>query len=301
MIKTEMKKNKLNIAILGTGNIGTDLLIKVIKSEFLHCSLFVGRNLQSKGMSKAINLGITVSDRSIDILEDNPELYDLVFDATSASQHLKHAVIFQKLGKMVIDLTPARVGILCVPSVNLAECLEENNINTITCGGQASIPLAYALGLVHPNIEYIEVVSAIASKSAGPGTRVNLDEYIETTEKGIQLFSKCKKSKVILILNPADPCIDMQTTIQATIQNPDMSAINAEVNKMVSKIQKFVPGYNLIVPPTFEGNRVIMTVRVKGLGDYLPSYAGNLDIINCAAITIAEEYSKSVLLTRKLK
>lgn len=288
-----MNRRKINIAILGTGNIGTDLLVKVMRSEFLQCSLFVGRNLQSKGISKAINLGITVSDQSIEILKKNPELYDLVFDATSALQHFKHAKVFKELGKTVIDLTPAKVGILCVPSVNLAKSLKEPNINTITCGGQASIPLAYALGTVHPEIEYIEVVSAIASKSAGPGTRVNLDEYIETTEKGIQLFSKCKKSKVILILNPADPCIDMQTTIQAKIENPDMISITREINKMVKKIQEFVPGYNLIVPPTFEGSRVIITVKVKGLGDYLPSYAGNLDIINCAAIRIAEEFSKT--------
>jgi acetaldehyde dehydrogenase len=252
-------------------------------------------------MSKAINLGVTVSDQSIDILKENPDLYDLVFDATSAQQHIQHAKIFKELGKTVIDLTPARVGILCVPSVNLSESLQESNINTITCGGQASIPLAYALGVVHPSIEYIEVVSAIASKSAGPGTRVNLDEYIETTEKGIQMFSKCKKSKVILILNPADPCIDMQTTIQATISDPDMESITLEVNKMVKKVQTFVPGYKLIVPPTFEGNRVIMTVRVKGLGDYLPTYAGNLDIINCAAITIAEEYSRTLTLIKSEK
>jgi len=296
-----MKKKKINIAILGTGNIGTDLLIKVMRSAFLNCSLFVGRNLNSKGISKAINLGVTVSDRSIDILKENPDLYDLVFDATSAMQHIQHAKIFKELNKLVIDLTPARVGILCVPSVNLAESLLENNINTITCGGQASIPLAYALGIVHHSIEYIEVVSAIASKSAGPGTRVNLDEYIETTEKGIQMFSKCKKSKVILILNPADPCIDMQTTIQAAIIDPDMNSITNEVNKMVEKIQKFVPGYQLVVPPTFEGKRVIMTVRVKGLGDYLPTYAGNLDIINCAAITIAEEYSKTLTSTKSRK
>jgi len=296
-----MKRKKLDIAILGTGNIGTDLMIKVMRSEFLQCSLFVGRNLQSKGMSKAINLGVTVSDQSIDILKENPDLYDLVFDATSATQHFQHASVFKELGKTVIDLTPAKVGILCVPSVNLVECLKEKNINTITCGGQASIPLAYALGTVHPDIDYIEVISAIASKSAGPGTRVNLDEYIETTEKGIQLFSKCKKSKVMLILNPADPCIDMQTTIQATIKDPDMKSIIQAVNKMVATIQRYVPGYKLIVPPTFEGNRVIMTVRIKGLGDYLPSYAGNLDIINCAAITIAEEYSKIFTLTKSEK
>lgn len=290
-----MKHEKLKVAILGTGNIGTDLLIKIMKSDYLECSVFVGRNLLSKGMSKAINLGVRVSDQSIEFLKNNPDLYDLVFDATTASEHIKHAKIFKELKKIAIDLTPAKVGILCVPSVNLSDALKVSNINTITCGGQASIPLAYILGQVHPNIEYIEVVSAIASKSAGPGTRANLDEYVETTEAGIKQFSKCQKAKVMLILNPAIPCIDMQTTIQATIKDPDMDLITVEINKMVANIQKYVPGYRLLVPPTYEGGRLIMTVKVKGLGDYLPSYAGNLDIINCAAIAIAEEFSKAKL------
>jgi acetaldehyde dehydrogenase (acetylating) len=284
--------NKLKVAIIGSGNIGTDLLVKILRSKYLECSLFVGRNLQSKGMSTAVNMGVRVTDQGIKSLIDNPELYDLIFDATSASSHIEHAKIFKQLNKIAIDLTPAKVGILCLPSVNLLEALEVTNINTITCGGQASIPLAYALGKVHPGIEYIEVISAIASKSAGPGTRINLDEYIETTERGIKQFSKCKKSKVMLILNPAVPCIDMQTTIQAEIENPDMATINLEVNKMVNAIQTYVPGYRLVVPPTFEGGRLIMTVKVTGLGDYLPSYAGNLDIINCAAISIAEEFAK---------
>lgn len=286
---------KLKVAILGSGNIGTDLLIKITRSEHLDCTLFVGRNLASKGMSKAIELGVRVSDQSIDVLKNEPDAYDIVFDCTSALQHIQHSKVFSDLNKIAIDLTPARVGKLCVPSVNLKECLDYKNINTITCGGQASIPLAYALGTVHQNIEYIEVVSAIASRSAGPATRINIDEYVETTEKGIKLFSNCQKSKVILILNPADPCIDMQTTIQTTIKEPNMEAINDAVNAMVKKIQKYVPGYSLIVPPTFEGNRVIMTIKVRGLGDYLPSYAGNLDIINCAAIAIAEQFSKNLL------
>lgn len=290
-----MKHTKLKVAILGTGNIGTDLLIKIMKSDYIECSVFVGRNLLSKGMSKAINLGVRVSDQSIEFLKKNPDLFELVFDATTASEHIKHAKIFNELNKIAIDLTPAKVGILSVPSVNLSEALQATNINTITCGGQASIPLAYVLGKVHPNIEYIEVISAIASKSAGPGTRANLDEYIETTETGIKQFSKCKKTKVMLILNPAIPCIDMQTTIQATIKNPNMDLITFEITKMVANIQKYVPGYRLVVPPTYENGRLIMTVKVKGLGDYLPSYAGNLDIINCAAISIAEEFSKAKL------
>jgi len=289
-----MKNTKINVAILGSGNIGTDLLVKVMRSEYLNCSFFVGRSLHSKGMSKAISLGVRISDQSIDALKNDPESWDIVFDCTSALQHIHHSKIFAEMGKVAIDLTPAKVGVLCVPSVNLDECLNEKNINTITCGGQASIPLAYAIGKIHSDIEYIEVVTAIASKSAGPATRINIDEYVETTEEGISLFSKCKKSKVILILNPADPCIDMQTTVQAIIKNPNMEAIKESVNNMVENIRKYVPGYSLVVPPTYEGNRLIITVKVKGLGDYLPSYAGNLDIINCAAVAIAEEYAKSI-------
>jgi acetaldehyde dehydrogenase len=165
----------------------------------------------------------------------------------------------------------------------------------ITCGGQASIPLAFVLGQTQKQVDYIEVVSTIASKSAGPATRLNLDEYIETTEKGVRMFSGCGRSKAILNLNPAEPCIDMQTTVYALVGNPDMDALRNGIDAMVEKIQRYVPSYKLVVPPTFENNRIIMTVRVKGLGDFLPSYAGNLDIINCAAIAVAEEYAKSLL------
>jgi acetaldehyde dehydrogenase (acetylating) len=282
---------KLRVAILGSGNIGTDLLIKVQRSNYLECVLFIGRNLASPGMAKAIALGVKVSDESIGAILKNPDIVDLVFDATSAKDAKVHWGILDKLGKIVIDLTPAKLGLLCIPAVNLEEVLKYRNVNMITCGGQASIPLVYIISNTQRNVEYIEVVSSIASKSAGPATRLNLDEYIDTTENGIKKFSGVSRTKAILNLNPANPCIDMQTTIFAQLENPDMDILISAVDTMVNKIQKYVPGYSLLVPPIYENGRIAIMVKVQGLGDYLPKYAGNLDIINCAAIAVAEQYS----------
>lgn len=281
---------KQRVAILGTGNIGTDLLIKVMRSDALECVLFVGRNLRSDGMQKASQLGVKISDRGIDAIIQYADDIDIVFDATSAAAHMEHWPIFKKLGKIVIDMTPAKLGELCVPAINTAHIIENNaqNINMITCGGQASVPIANAIAAVENNIEYIEVVSSIASRSAGPATRANLDEYIETTEQALKKFSSAKQAKAILILNPARPPIDMQTTIYAKIANPNLPAIQASVEAMMDRITRYVPGYQLIVPPMLDGNKVMTTVKVLGNGDYLPRYAGNLDIINCAAIGIAE-------------
>lgn len=285
---------KLRVAILGSGNIGTDLLIKIHRSEFLECVLFVGRNLSSPGMAKAIALGIKVSDESINGIVKNSDAVDLVFDATSAKDAKVHWEILEPLGKIVVDMTPAKLGVFCIPAVNLEEVLEHRNVNMITCGGQASIPIAHVIGKTQKDVGYIEVVSSIASRSAGPATRLNLDEYIDTTENGIKHFSKVLRTKAILNLNPADPCIDMQTTIFAQVENPDMDLLIQEIEKMVKKIQEYVPGYSLLVPPIFENGRIAIMVKAQGLGDYLPKYAGNLDIINCAAIAVAEQYSKKV-------
>lgn len=284
---------KLKVAILGSGNIGTDLLVKIQRSEFLECVLFIGRNLSSPGMAKAISLGIKVSDESIQAIIKNPDCCDLIFDATSAKDAKVHWDILEKLGKIVVDLTPAKLGGLCIPAVNLPESMMQNNVNMITCGGQASIPIAYTIGKTHDDIEYIEVISSIASKSAGPATRLNLDEYIETTELGVKLFSNAKKTKAILNLNPAEPCIDMQTTIFAKVKNPNLEALKIEIDKMINSIRKYVPGYELIVPPIYENGKIVVMIKVQGFGDYLPKYAGNLDIINCAAIAVAEEYAKA--------
>lgn len=276
---------------MGSGNIGTDLLVKAMRSEYLTPVVFVGRRLDSQGMLKAKEMGVLRSDRGIHFLNDNADLYDLVFDATSAEDHYEHAVIFKKLGKTVIDMTPSNVGGMCVPSVNLDECLHLKNVNMVTCGGQASIPIVYAMSQTQKDIDYVEVVSSIASKSAGPGTRANLDEYIHTTELAIKKFSGAKRAKAILNLNPAVPCVNMQTTIFAKIAQPDISALARYMIDMVSKVKKYVPGYEVLVGPIIENGRVVVTLKVIGLGDYLPVYAGNLDIINCAAIDMAEKYA----------
>jgi acetaldehyde dehydrogenase len=283
---------KLKVAILGSGNIGTDLLIKIQRSEFLECTLFIGRNLSSPGMAKALSLGVKVSDQSINAIIKDPDCCELVFDATSAKDAAHHWPILKNLGKIVVDMTPAKLGEMCIPAVNLEDSIKQQNVNMITCGGQASIPIAYVIGQSHPEVDYIEVVSSISSRSAGPATRLNLDEYIETTEQGLKLFSGAKKTKAILNLNPALPCIDMQTTIFAKVKNPNIEALTIGINEMVKKISNYVPGYQLLIGPIYENDRIVVMVKAQGLGDYLPKYAGNLDIINCAAIAVAEEYSK---------
>jgi len=283
-----MTLKKLPVAILGTGNIGTDLLIKILRSPVLECRLFAGRNLSSPGMMKASMLKVPVSARGVESILDLKNEISLVFDATSAEDHMKHAPLFDQAGIVAVDLTPAKVGKMCVPAVNLEECLGLTNVNMVTCGGQASIPLAYAISQANEGVEYLETVSSIASRSAGPATRINLDEYLGTTEIGLNTFCKCSHTKAILNLNPAQPCVHMQTTVMAKIANPDLEKTREKVAEMVNLITKYVPGYQLLLQPIMESGRLVTMVRVDGLGDYLPRYAGNLDIINCAAIAFAE-------------
>lgn len=285
---------KIKVAIIGSGNIGTDLLIKALRSPYLECTVFIGRNLASPGMVKAQSLGVKVSAESIGYIQKNPDCCDLVFDATSSKDHLYHAPILEALGKTVIDLTPAKVGSMCIPSVNIDEVKVGKNVNMVTCGGQASIPIAYAIGQTQKDVDYIEVISSIASRSAGPATRINLDEYIHTTEQGVKKFSGAQRTKAILNLNPAQPCINMQTSVFAKVPNPDLEKLKPTLDHIIKSVQKYVPGYELIVGPTIENGRIVVMVRAKGLGDYLPSYAGNLDIINCAAIAAAEQLAKNL-------
>lgn len=286
--------DRLKVAILGSGNIGSDLLSKVLRSSLLECSLFIGRSEESRGLQRARDLGVRVSSVGIKTLMDEPKSYDLVFDATSAMEHVKHDAILKKLGKQVIDMTPARVGQMVIPAINLEEALRERNINMVSCGGQAATPLAYAVAQTHPQVDYLEVVSSISSYSAGPATRTNLDEYIGTTEDALRTFTGCSRAKTILILNPAQPPIDMQTTVSAMVPEADLERLGPVVDRLVSEIRRYVPGYQLLVPPVYEHNRIVMMVKVTGCGDYLPPYAGNLDIINCAAIAAAEAYARKV-------
>jgi acetaldehyde dehydrogenase (acetylating) len=283
---------KVKVAIIGTGNIGTDILVKLKRSAYLECGMFTGRNPESRGIEIAESMGVPTSFDSIHAIENDPSCCEIVFDATSAKVHRYNAPILKKLGKFTIDLTPSQIGEMCVPVINLQEALKYNNVNTITCGGQATIPIAHAISRVHPNTEYIEIVASIASKSAGMGTRNNIDEFTQTTHHALSKFTGIAHTKAIIILNPAEPPITMRNTVYAVIDNPDMDAITQSVREMARRIAVYVPGYSIIVGPIYENGRVTTTIQVIGLGDYLPKYSGNLDIITCASINIAEEYAK---------
>lgn len=286
---------KVKVAIIGTGNIGTDLLMKVMRSDYLECSLFAGRNLDSRGIRFALERGVKVTDRSINAIIDDPSCCDIVFDATSAKVHHANAPILKSLGKFTLDLTPAKIGRMCIPAINLEECIHCDNVNMVTCGGQATIPIAYTLSQLYPDTEYIEMVSTISSDSAGIGTRDNIDEFTQTTKEALALFTGVKKTKALIVLNPAYPPINMRSTVYAIIKNPDIDRITEHINRIVERVRMYVPGYHVIVGPVYENGRVTITIEVIGRGDYLPSHAGNLDIITCAAIEVAERYAHGMV------
>ncbi len=286
---------KVKVGIIGTGNIGTDLLVKVQRSQELECSLFMGRRYNSRGMKIANEMGVPVTDRSIDALIDNPDQCDVIFDATSATAHRHHAPILKSMNKFTIDLTPSLIGKMCIPAINLDECLDEDNVNMVTCGGQAAVPIAYAINQVHPDVSYFEIVAAIASKSAGAGTRANIDEFTQTTKQALINMTHVDNSKAIIIINPAEPPIIMHNTLYTLVECPKMDEIKHAVSLMELRLQQYVPGYSVVVTPTFENNRISTMVQVTGRGDYLPEYSGNLDIITCAALHVAETYVKRKL------
>lgn len=281
----------VGVGILGTGNIGTDLLVKLGRSEVLTCAFFSGRNPDSNGIQIANKLGITTSYSSIDYLLEHPNCCDIVFDATTAKAHAYHAPILKELGKFAIDLTPAHVGDFCVPAVNLEAGLHLDNVNLVTCGGQATLPIAKAIIDAGQDVRYYELIATIASKSAGLGTRNNIDEFTQTTHDALVQMTGVKHAKAIIILNPAEPPITMRNTLYACIDNPDMNAIRHAVRQAEQRIRAYVPGFRVALGPVYESGRVTTTVEVTGSGDYLPKYAGNLDIITCAAIEIAEAYA----------
>ena len=284
--------DKMKVAIIGTGNIGADILMKLQRSSILECGMFAGRSEGSDGIKLAKSLGVPTSTQSIQAIEQNPECCEIVFDATSATVHQYHAPILKNLKKFAIDLTPAQVGKMCVPVINLEECLNEDNVNLVTCGGQATIPIAHVISQIHPDAKYIEIVATIASKSAGQGTRNNIDEFTQATSDALAEFTGIEHTKAIIVLNAAEPPVTMRNTIYALVDKPDMPAIRQGVKDMEEKIRQYVPGYSVIMGPVYENGRVTTTIQVIGLGDYLPKYAGNLDIITCAAIEIAESYAR---------
>lgn len=286
---------KVKVGIIGTGNIGSDLLMKVMRSEFLECGIFAGHSPDSKGIARARELGVPVTYDSIQYIEENPDCCQIVFDATSAKVHEKNAPILKKLGKYAIDLTPANIGPFCVPQVNLDEAMEQDNVNCVTCGGQATVPLVRAINCV-ADVKYVEIVATIASKSAGIGTRNNIDEFTQTTKEALIELGGIDRAKAIIILNPAEPPVTMHNTIYALVDNPDMEAISKAVGRAEKELQKYVPNYKVVLGPVYENGRVTTGIEVTGSGDFLPAYAGNLDIITCAAVEIAENYARRKLL-----
>lgn len=278
----------IKAGIIGTGNIGTDLLLKILKTNFITPVIFSGRRLDSDGMKIAIQKNVPITDKGIQYFIDNPNCCDVVYDCTSAADAKLHAKVFADQGIKVIDLTPAKVGPLCVPSINSKVILDHCNVNMITCGGQASMPMLNLISKYCDKLDYIEVVSQIASKSAGMATRINVDSYIHTTEMAIKQFTTCENCKVILNLNPAEPCVDMQTTMFLKFQNIDFEDLVEEIYKKIKELKTYIPHYELVLPPVINDDTLVLSIKVKGSGDYLPEYAGNLDIINCAAIEVTK-------------
>jgi acetaldehyde/propanal dehydrogenase len=289
---------KINCALIGSGNIGTDLMYKLQRSEILNPLWMVGIDPDSDGLKKAKDAGMKTTHEGVDgllpfIKEDGVKI---AFDATSAYVHGENNRKLAELGVMVIDLTPAAIGPFCVPSVNIDELLAQNtqNVNMVTCGGQATIPMVAAVSSVQA-VDYAEIIATVASKSAGPGTRANIDEFTETTKLGIERVGNVKKGKAIIILNPAEPPLMMRDTVHCqTVAEPNKEAITKSVHEMVKKVQQFVPGYKLKNGPVFDGKKVSIYLEVEGLGDYLPKYAGNLDIITAAATNIAEKMAEKI-------
>lgn len=291
-------EGRIKAAIIGPGNIGTDLMYKILnKSKFLELQMVAGIYKDSKGLMLAEKEGILTSTRGIDAILEREDIA-IVFDATSAKAHQKHAPLLEKMGKIAVDLTPAAVGPYVVPVVNMEQHLNAPNINLITCGGQATIPIVKAISRVVRTF-YAEIVATIASKSAGPGTRQNIDEFTMTTAKGIVTVGGAEKGKAIILLNPADPPIMMNNTIYARVEEARNDEISTSIESMVKDVQRYVPGYRLKMPPVFEDNKVTVMVEVEGAGDYLPKYSGNLDIQTSAALAIGEKIAANMVLNKR--
>lgn len=285
---------KTSVAILGSGKIACDLLAKTIKSNKLSCEMFSGKSHASEGIAYADKLGIKVSANSISAIADNINDYDIIFDATSALAHEEHQLKLKNYKKTIINLTPASTGIKCIPAVNLQSIKQGDTVNMISCGGQTAIPIIYSIAKSVKNIDYIEIVSSIASESAGIATRQNIPEYLENTENAISEFSNCHHTKAIININPAVPCINMKTTIYMGIKKYVPNIISENIYSMVQKVKKYTPHYQLAYQPIFENGRVTISVEVIGSGDYLPPYAGNLDIITSASVRVAEHIHEKI-------
>jgi acetaldehyde/propanal dehydrogenase len=284
---------KIRAAIIGSGNIGTDLMYKALRSPFIEPAWMVGIDASSDGLARAKEAGLRTTSDGVDGMKDDS--VRIAFDATSAHSHAGNA---RKLPKVVmIDLTPAAIGPYCVPPVNLRDHIGKKlqNVNMVSCGGQATIPMVAAVSRVQP-VEYAEIVCTVASRSIGPGTRQNIDEFTRTTAGAVERVGGARRGKAIIIINPAEPPILMRDTIHClTAEEPKREEVEASVQTMVREVQRYVPGYSLKSGPVFDGRRVTVFMEVEGRGDYLPNYAGNLDIMTSAALRTAEMFAEELL------
>ena len=293
---------KIKCALIGPGNIGTDLLAKLQRSPVLEPVWMVGIDPNSDGLKRAREMGIKTTAEGVDGLTPHmlADGVQIVFDATSAYVHAENSRKVNALGALMIDLTPAAIGPFCVPPVNLIAHVGkgEMNVNMVTCGGQATIPMVAAVSRVQA-VAYGEIVATVSSKSAGPGTRKNIDEFTRTTASAVEKVGGAKKGKAIIILNPAEPPLIMRDTVHClTEAEPDRAKITESIHAMIKEVQKYVPGYKLVNGPVFDGKRVSVYLEVEGLGDYLPKYAGNLDIMTAAAARTAEMFAEEIIAGR---
>ena len=290
---------KVRCALIGSGNIGADLIYKVQRSPVLEPVWMVGIDPASEGLARAREMGLKTTAEGVDGLLQHVKAdnIQIAFDATSAYVHAENSRKLNELGVMMIDLTPAAIGPFCVPPVNLREHVgkREMNVNMVTCGGQATIPMVAAVSRVQ-KVKYGEIVATVSSKSVGPGTRKNIDEFTRTTAGAVQKVGGAEKGKAIIIINPAEPPLIMRDTIHCLLEDePDEAAITRSIHEMVAEVQKYVPGYTLKNGPVFDGKRVSVWMEVAGLGDFLPKYAGNLDIMTAAALRTAEMFAQEIL------
>ncbi len=283
---------RVRVAVLGSGNIGTDLMVKLLRSRVLELAMVAGIDPASEGLARARADGVSTTTEGIDGLLADPGSGAIVFDATSAKAHARvHAPRLAAAGRVAVDLTPAAVGPYVVPGVSSGEVIGGANVNLISCGAQATIPMVAAISRVAP-VRYAEIVATIASRSAGPGTRANIDEFTQTTARGIERVGGAERAKAIIVLNPAEPPIVMRDAIYALTGPVDQQAVAASIHEMVAAVGAYVPGYRLRGEPIFDDEKVTVFVEVEGAGDYLPTYAGNLDIMTSAAVRVGEEIAQ---------